>query len=250
MTTLSTHPGSGRKARLAPGRALARAGALAGAAVLLVACTDYPTSPASPPDLDGPFAASANTAQHTSAIVTTHPSLGPVVPVAGASARLVSNNNGVSVTMHTGDLIPGHAYTAWWVKIDEPENCATSPCTGADVLRNVAGVKSNVAHAAGKVAGASGRATFATHFSTGPVPGGWFANEFTNPRGAEIHLIIMDHGPALPGLVWNQISTFRGGCSDQSVNTAPLAGFPDVAKEDGVPGPNTCRLVQVTILQQ
>jgi hypothetical protein len=240
MTRMSIHTHGGRWGMFA------QAGALATSA-LIAGCTDQPTAPTEP---DGLLQASVNGAQHMTAIVTTHPSLGPASPVAGASATLVSNKNGVTAKLHTADLHPGYAYTVWWVKIDAPENCAASPCSGGDVLGNVVGVQSNVAYGAGHVVGGSGKATFAAHFSTGPVPGGWFDNEFTNPQGAEIHLVVMEHGPALPGLVSNQISTLRGGCSDESVNTAPISNFPAVAKADGIPGPNTCRLVQLAILEQ
>jgi hypothetical protein len=227
-------------------------GAVAWAAIILLlsACGDGPESPMSPDGLEGVAAASAKAATHTTAVVLTHPSLGVPVPIPGASASVKSNENGVQFLLQTADLVPGHAYTVWWVKIDAPENCAAIPCSGADVLGNVEGVLSNVAYGAGHVVGGAGKGTFAGAFSTGPVPGGWYDNEFTNPRGAEIHLVLMDHGPALPGLVSSQISTLRGGCTDESVNTPPISGFPDVAKADGTPGPNTCRLVQLAILVQ
>lgn len=224
--------------------------ACAASILLLAACGDQAGSPLSPLDAEALAAASDQAAQRTTAMVVTHPSLGPAVPVSGAGATLTSRDNGVSFVLKTADLVPGNAYTVWWVKIDAPQNCATIPCGGGDVLGNVEGVLSNVAYGGGHLAGGTGKATFAGAFSTGAVPGGWFDNEFTNPRGAEIHLVVMDHGPALPRLLANQISTLRGGCTDESVNTPPIAGFPQVAKEDGIPGPNTCRLVQLAIFIQ
>jgi hypothetical protein len=218
--------------------------------LLLAACGDQGDSPLSPFEAGVLAAASDHAAQRTTAMVVTHPSLGAPVPIPGASATLISTDNGVSFVLQTADLVPGNANTVWWVKIDAPENCASIPCSGADVLGNVEGVLSNVAYAAGHLAGGTGKATFAGAFSTGVVPGGWYENEFTNPRGAEIHLVVMDHGPALPGLLASQISSLRGGCTDESVNTPPISGFPDVAKADGIPGPNTCRLVQLAILIQ
>jgi hypothetical protein len=229
---------------------IGRNAACAAAVLLVAACSEHAGSPLSVVGHEALAAASERAAQRTTAMVVTHPSLGAAVPIAGAAATLTSNDNGVSFVLKTADLVAGNAYTVWWVKIDAPQNCATSPCGGGDVLGNVQGVLSNVAYGAGHVAGGTGNATFAGAFSTGLVPGGWFDNEFTNPRGAEIHLVVMDHGPALPGLLSNQISTLRGGCTDKSVNTPPIAGFPQVAKDDGIPGPNTCRLVQLAIFQQ
>lgn len=217
--------------------------------LILAACADQPIAPeaARPlvPEAEARYAASANGAQHAQADVFTHPSQGPSVQVPDAMARLVRHNNGARATLQTRDLAPGHAHTLWWVVINAPENCASSPCSSADVLFSDDVVQANVAYGGGNVVGGSGKATFAAHFSTGPVPGGWFASEFSNPRGAEIHLILMDHGPPVPGLVSDQISTLRGGCTDESVPGA----FPPVAHADGRPGPNTCRLVQVAILE-
>lgn len=224
--------------------------ASAASILLLAACGDQAGSPLSPLEAEALAAASDRAAQRTTAMVVTHPSLGAPVPIPGGRATLTSRDKGVSFVLKTADLVPGNAYTVWWVKIDAPQNCASIPCSGGDVLGNVEGVLSNVAYGAGHVAGGTGKATFAGAFSAGPLPGGWFDNDFTNPRGAEIHLVVMDHGPALPGLLSNQISTLRGGCTDESVNTPPIAGFPQVAKEDGIPGPNTCRLVQLAIFVQ
>jgi len=106
-------------------------------------------------------------------------------------------------------------------------------------------VQAEVAYLTGSVVSDNGMAGFGGSIRAGSVPNGWFGNGFNNPRGAHIHLILMDHGPAIPGLVSNQINTLRGGCTFESLPPA----FPDVAKADGIPGPNTCRLVQFAVLE-
>ncbi len=213
----------------------------------LAACETPSQSPteAGPEEL---AAFSHNGAQHTTAGVFTHPSRGPVTAVAGARATLVTNDAGARMLLHTEDLQPGHAYTVWVVIFNRPEGCAAypNPCTSGDVLFRTGAVLGEVVYGTGHVVGGSGQASFAMHVSKGDVPRGWFGNGFTNPRGAEVHLVLMDHGPAIPGLVSNQISTLRGGCTDASVPGA----FPPVAHADGIPGPNTCRLFQFTILRQ
>jgi hypothetical protein len=190
--------------------------------------------------------ANVGAAQLTSATIFTHGSRGPVTVVEGARATLVTNAAGARMTFQTLGLQPNHAYTTWWVLFNRPEHCATAPCTAADVLFNTDAVLGEIAYATGHVVGGSGRSTFAAHVSTGAVEGGWFGNGFTNPRGAEIHVVLMDHGPVIPELVAEQISTLRGGCTNESVPRA----FPPVAHADGTPGPNTCRLWQFTILKQ
>jgi hypothetical protein len=227
--------------------------------VLCVACTqqDTPTSPGALPVLEGSNpatpaptgglpAASPNAAQHTSAAVFTHASQGPVTLVPGAVATLVTNDAGASMTLRTSGLAPSHPHTVWFVAVNQPDQCLTQPCTPTDILFRTEAVQAEVAYLTGSVVGNNGMAGFGGSIRAGDVPNGWFGNGFTNPRGAEIHLILMDHGPKIPELVANQISTLRGGCTTSSIPPA----FPPAAFADGIPGPNTCRLVQFAVLEQ
>ena len=189
----------------------------------------------------------AKAASHYSSEIRVHASRNAATPVVpGAEARLVTNNAGASVAFNTRELAAGHAYTLWLVVINAPENCAGDPCTSADILINTAAVQADVTYGAGHVVGRHGSGTFAGHLSIGNLPGSWFGNGFTNPRGAEIHLVLNDHGPVIQGMVANLIRTYRGGCTDASLPPA----FPATAKADGIPGPNTCQLYQVAIFQQ
>jgi hypothetical protein len=225
-----------------------QAGLLLGFAVsTLSGCSTDETRPeAVSPVAPSPVqAVSPNAAQHTSAPVSTHQSQGPVTVVPGAIATLVTNDSGAHVTLRTSGLAPGHPHTVWFVAVNRPDQCAASTCTSADILFRTEIVEAEVVYLTGSVVGNNGMAGFGGSVRAGTVPNGWFGNGFNNPRGAEIHLILMDHGPAIPGLVSNQISTLRGGCTDASVPGA----FPAVAKADGIPGPNTCRLVQFAVLE-
>jgi hypothetical protein len=166
--------------------------------------------------------------------------------VADAWATLHTRENGASFTFHAAELKKGHVYTIWFVVINAPENCATKPCTPADVLLDTENVQANVTYGAGHVVGESGMAAFAGFIPVGEMPDGWFTTPFTNPLGAEIHLVLNDHGPLIPNLASDMIQSYRGGCTDESL--PPI--FPDTAFADGIPGPNTCRLYQVAIFEQ
>ncbi|MEO0420886.1 MAG: hypothetical protein AAF184_01020 [Pseudomonadota bacterium] len=48
--------------------------------------------------------------------------------VSGRS-RLCAGERGLNATLEVTGLIPGHAYTAWWVYIDSPQACANFPLT-------------------------------------------------------------------------------------------------------------------------
>ena len=79
---------------------------------------------------------------------------------------------------------------------------------------------------------------------TGPLPEGWIAGRgLENPLGADVHLVLNDHGPVLTEFMSEMIHTYRAGCTDASL--PPI--FPASAKADGTPGPNTCRLWQVAV---
>lgn len=163
--------------------------------------------------------------------------------VDGATATLVRNDHGIRYQMRTRDLTPGHVYTLWLVVVNDPGECAGSPCTGGDVLLNGA-TAAQVAYAAGVVAGGSGRGTFAGHVPVGPLDGWLDGRSLEDAHAAEIHLVVNDHGPAIPSQLADMLHTYRGGCSDDS----PFPGiFPPSALADGRPGPNTCRLYQSAI---
>lgn len=187
----------------------------------------------------------SGSAGHLRTPINWHPQSG-AGPVAGSYATLNTRSNGASFTFHADQLKPHHVYTLWVVILNAPENCATSPCTAADGLGNTDAVQANITYGAGHVAGNSAKGTFAGFVAAGEMPDGWYTNDFSNPLGAEIHLVLNDHGPMIPELVSNMLHSYRGGCTDASLPPP----FPASAKADGTPGPNNCRLYQVAIFQQ
>lgn len=166
--------------------------------------------------------------------------------VDGASARLVRNPNGISYSLHAAGLTPGRAYTLWQVVINNPDACGSQPCTAGDIFNNAA-ADAQVSYAAGHVVGESGRTTFTGSQRVGSIPEGWIAERgLVDPAGAEVHLVVNDHGPALSEFMPGMIRTYRGGCS----NSSPFPPiFPPTALADGEVGPNTCRLTQVAIFR-
>jgi hypothetical protein len=135
---------------------------------------------------------------------------GDVVP--GATARLQRSADGLKVNIHTSDL-PAGAYTIWWAVYNYPENC-TGPCGFDDDFNPAVG--SFWVNATGKVISNGDHANFAAHLDAdGPFgeiivdgPG------IVNPLGAEVQFVVRYHGPAIPGLIEEQTSTFLGGCPD------------------------------------
>lgn len=163
----------------------------------------------------------------------------------GARAKLTRNASGISYSIDTHGLRAGHAYTVWVVVVNDPAACASRPCAPQDILTNPA-TDSQVTYGTGHVVGSDGEAGFGGHLARGPLPNGWLPDQgLDDPSGAEVHLVLNDHGPRLAEYMPGMIRTYRAGCTDASL--PPI--FPATAKADGEPGPNTCRLWQVAVFE-
>jgi hypothetical protein len=189
----------------------------------------------------------STTAQVTTAQVTTHFSQGDVVDIEGATATVLSTEEGIAIRFAAQNLEVNHAYTLWVAIINNPEACSSNPC-GPDILGNPDGVQSEMLQGDSLLYTEDAIMEFTAFIPVGNAPEGegWFGNGLTNPMGAEIHLVVQDHGELIPEMAGTMLNTVRGGCMDESVPPP----YPDNAKADGEPGPNTCRAIQTAIIQQ
>ncbi len=126
------------------------------------------------------------------------------------SAELVRNDNGITCVIHTSGLVPGDAYSVWWVMPDE----------------------SLIYNASGGIAGGDETATFAGHASVGPVgpvDGSVVLSNgdglFDQPRTDTVMVIIRHHGPAIPGSVNQQTGSFNFGCAGGGCKNVQKATF-------------------------
>jgi hypothetical protein len=182
-------------------------------------------------------------ADHQTAPVMWHPQTGLSGSVAPeAQATLVRRPDGVSFGIRTELLRPNHAYTVWFVVINNPSACAATPCSGPDIVLNPA-TDSQVAYGAGHVSGGRGMAGFAGSFQAGAIEGWLPDGGLWDPMTAEIQLVLNDHGTMLPAYLPEMTHTYRAGCTDASIPGI----FPDSARADGTPGPNACQLYQVAV---
>lgn len=151
------------------------------------------------------------------------------------TSHLVRTDRAVSVALISEALTPDDAYTLWWVIFNQPDGCA-GDCDEDDVLDADGNLDPNpaadvsVLFADGRLAvGSTG--AFAAQLAEGEQPGEVLTGSgLTNARGAEVHLVVRSHGPAVDDLLDEQLSTFAGGCE--------IAG-----------GPNTCADVQFAVHQ-
>lgn len=159
--------------------------------------------------------------------------------IVAGSAKLVRTDSKVSMTATIEGLDPGYAYTMWWVIWNVPGNCATPNACSDDDFGIADAVQVEVIYAAGHVAGGSGKATFGGSLKENdnsksinadfglPDYGG-----LQDARAAEVHLVLRSHGPAVPGIIDEQIHTYGGGCDDY-YGFPPFTEIPDEVGECG-----------------
>lgn len=142
---------------------------------------------------------------------------GSAVP--GAWSTLVTTAGGASVSLHTSGLPAGHVVTVWWIIFNHPDNCSHGAsglrCGEGDLF--VPSVDASVAHAAGHVIGGSGIANFGAWLGVGDTGGALFGPGLTNPLGADIHLVVHDHGRLPPQQIAEGIHNF-GPCVPDCVD--------------------------------
>jgi len=149
--------------------------------------------------------------------------VGSVVP--GTGSILVRTREGVGATLHTFGLVPGNAYTLWVGVFNNPKKCATTPCSAADLPNP--DVQAVVFWGSGQIAGEDGTADLGAFRAVGDTSGSaglGTATALEKPFKAQIHLAVRSHGPVIPAMLSDQLSTFNGGCP-----------------------PNTCANVQVAV---
>jgi hypothetical protein len=140
--------------------------------------------------------------------------------VVGAWSTLATNDQGAHMTFHTSDLPAGHTVTVWFVIFNEPQNCKGGDAhfgarCGPSDLPPYGGDDSavtSIVYAAGHEVGGAGIATFSGRLARGETDGALWGPGLINPTGAEIHLIVHDHGELSPQQRAEGIHNF-GPCS-------------------------------------
>ena len=156
------------------------------------------------------------------------------IPIPGTNSRLTRNANGLTMRIETVDLNPDHPTTVWWIVVNNPENCGSSPCSQPDFFNPA--TRTDFLWATGTVVDGSGSASYGARLNVGDTSNSIAPNfglpawGVIDPFAAEVHLVIRDHGPKIQGLVNEMIKTFNAGCVQ--ANAVPGTG---------TPGPNNCQ---------
>ena len=165
--------------------------------------------------------------------------------VNGDSSTLARTKDRISATFQTSDLQEGNAYTMWWVIFNNPEECehpvpGITSCGEGDVFGKPFGetpVQVSVQYAAGNIVSQTGIISLGADLNVGDLPTQpgqlVFGPGLIDAKKAEIHLVVRDHGPYIPGMVEAQLTTFGGACTAATDPTGI-----------GPVGPNECADVQ------
>ena len=167
----------------------------------------------------------------------------PLEIVKGSKANLTILKDGAYVWLATQQLTPRNVYTLWFAVINKPENCKATPCNVKDFVNNADMTVPDVGYADGLIAGADGTGKFSAFIPAGKLKQNWFGNGYNNLKTGEVHLVVHDHGPLIPERAAEMLSTYRDGCTTESL----FKTFPEISKSDGKPGPNECNLLQIVL---
>jgi hypothetical protein len=141
------------------------------------------------------------------------------------SSTLTRTSNAIAMDLHTTGLTPGDAVTIWWMVFNHPEACTSGSSTPDDPTDPRCGMADmgnpaadlSVLFAAGHVIDDAGVAEFGGKLAVNDASGAIMGTGLHDPAGADVTLVVHDHGPAKPGQVDEQIHTFGAcnpGCTD------------------------------------
>jgi hypothetical protein len=121
------------------------------------------------------------------------------------TSTLTRTASGISFSLQTSGLEPGHAVTIWWMVIN--------PDGGVAVL-----------YAAGHVIDESGTAEFGGYLQVGDSDGYVMGDDrsLEDALQATVILVVRDHGPAKPDIVEQQLHTFDV-CNPSTLPGEPLS---------------------------
>lgn len=129
----------------------------------------------------------------------------------GAHATLYTNDEGAMAWITTSRIEVGHAVSLWWVVFNYPEYCIDS-CNDDDFYGNAGITGASMIGAMGTVVTNPDEIKLFSHIDAGDESIADIGPGLLNPRTAEIHLVLRDHGPANPEILMEQLSTYLGGC--------------------------------------
>jgi hypothetical protein len=141
-------------------------------------------------------------------------------------SSLQRSDNGVVATLSADGVPAGQAVTLWWVVFNDPENCSAPGCGEDDIFvggdptadlnqEGIVAADIVAGYGGGTVASADGHILLSVGLGaneTGPETLLGAPALLKDAAGAEIHLVVRSHGPAIDGRTDVQTTSYGGGC--------------------------------------
>jgi hypothetical protein len=159
--------------------------------------------------------------------------------VEGATLNVVRKNDVTTLAFTTSGLPANHIVVLEAQIFNEPTKCthgSGSVRCGVDDLSDPE-VKGSVVFVSGVWLRTSTMATLKGELKTDDASRAVLGEGLTNPHGADLRLVLVDHGAPVSEFAQAQLTTLAGGCT----NAPP--GY-------GTPGPIACKELQVGIDQK
>lgn len=156
--------------------------------------------------------------------------------VAGASASLTRSDEGIDFTLRSSGLATGHVMTLRGEIFNKPSKCKSGSGTmrcGPDDLSDP-DVGGSVVFLAANFLRGTDQVALNGRLMTGDASKAITGGGLTEPRTAEIQLILMDHGPALRDVFGQMLTTIGTGCKNPPPGSGPA-------------GPNDCIDLQYAV---
>ncbi len=134
----------------------------------------------------------------------------------GGESHLTRTDDSLFIVVESCDLVPGDAYTLWWVVFNDPTECASHPCTGFDFGNSLVG--GSVGNASGNIAKSDGTMEFGGALRQDAGEDGHeilFGDMLTaDPHDAEVHIVVQSHGQGRGGeKLRQQLTYFEANCT-------------------------------------
>lgn len=133
----------------------------------------------------------------TSPVFTIGPGHTFIEYVPGATSTLVRTSKGISVSLDTSGLPAAHAVTVWALIFNNPSACGADGCQEMTGDLGIPEVQGSVFRVTGHVVDESD--SFGGFVPVGDAAEAFVGPGLLDPYGAEIHLIVRDHGVAASG---------------------------------------------------
>ncbi len=153
----------------------------------------------------------------------------------GGTSHLTRTDGMALAMVEAQGLVPGNAYTLWWVVFNNPSACS-NPCGEDDIFAGsglnvpvVEAAQIGIGNATGIVAKADGTAEFGARLKRNDTsgahqivfPAGLSGNALltASPHDAEIHVVVQSHGQGRGGKqLLKQLTYLEANCTPTCVD--------------------------------